>query len=113
MVCGVTPRVLQNGLSVGLNYCKKFRISPIHPLRILILLKGTTTANYSEKEDEALVLAWENVSLADVTGTDRNSSTYANWRALSSQCWTYARFKFDILNYVLKLLVSVQKVTNT
>ncbi|XP_062232889.1 probable leucine-rich repeat receptor-like protein kinase At5g63930 [Phragmites australis] len=38
--------------------------------------KWARVANYSTQEDEALVMAWESVSLDAITGTDQNSNTY-------------------------------------
>ncbi|GJM88361.1 hypothetical protein PR202_ga04416 [Eleusine coracana subsp. coracana] len=38
--------------------------------------KRSRTGNYSTAEDEALVLAWENVSIDPIIGTDQDRSTY-------------------------------------
>ncbi|KAF8706409.1 hypothetical protein HU200_030674 [Digitaria exilis] len=48
------------------------------PLEVtpLVKKKRARTGNYTAAEDEALVLAWENVSLDPITGTNQDGSTY-------------------------------------
>jgi hypothetical protein len=43
--------------------------------------KSSRGSNYSVDEDEALVLAWQNVSLDPVAGKDQSGSTY--WARMS------------------------------
>jgi hypothetical protein len=47
----------------------------INPLK---MKKWARSANYSPQEDEALVMAWESVSLDPIIGTDQSSNTYWN-----------------------------------
>nr|CAB3465755.1 unnamed protein product [Digitaria exilis] len=48
------------------------------PLEVtpLVKKKRARTGNYTAAEDEALVLAWENVSLDPITSTNQDGSTY-------------------------------------
>jgi hypothetical protein len=55
--------------------------------------KSSRGSNYSVDEDEALVLAWKNVSLDPVAGKDQSGSTY--WARMSEYFHANVKYPSD------------------